>query len=250
MTSETSTGSLPTTTPAGSVARAFVVTAFIVLVVVAWFLLRDADGLAAWLEREAILARIQALGWAGPIGVIALMTAAILVSPLPSAPIALAAGAAYGHGWGTLYVALGSECGALAAFVLARYLGRDFVQRHLGTRITTGLAGSQNALMTTVFVSRLLPFISFDLVSYAAGLTVLSFPRFALATLAGILPASFLLAHFGADLSRGAGTGAAAVVILLGVLGLAPALVRLVTWRRRRASVVTGHGPISRSEEP
>ncbi len=48
------------------------------------------------------------------------MILAILVSPIPSAPIAVAAGAAYGHTWGRLYVLLGAECGALAAFGLAR----------------------------------------------------------------------------------------------------------------------------------
>ena len=239
----------PTSRVAGTVFRAFVATAFIALILAAWLLLRDPDGLAAWLDREAILARLQALGWAGPVGVIALMTAAILVSPLPSAPIALAAGAAYGHGWGTLYVALGSEFGALAAFALARYLGQEFVHRHLGSRVTKGLAGSQNALMATVFASRLLPFVSFDLVSYAAGLTVLSFPRFALATLAGILPASFLLAHFGAELSRGAVSGAAAVVVLLGVLGVAPVLARFVSRPKGGAPGATGRNPAARSED-
>ena len=227
---QTSQEAQPTAAPAGaSIMKALVGIAFFVLVLVAWTLLDDADGLARFLERDAVLEKLHSLGWAGPVGVIALMTIAILVSPLPSAPIALAAGAAYGHGWGTLYVALGSECGALAAFALARYLGRDFVQRYLGVRITTGLAGSQNALMATVFVSRLLPFVSFDLVSYAAGLTVLSFTRFALATLAGILPASFLLAHFGAELSTGDVTITTIIVVILGILGIAPLLARFAT---------------------
>jgi uncharacterized membrane protein YdjX (TVP38/TMEM64 family) len=57
--------------------------------------------------------------------------------------------------------------------------------------------------MTIVFVSRLLPFVSFDLVSYAAGLTSLSAWRFALATLAGVLPTAFLLAHFGGEMVVG-----------------------------------------------
>ena len=48
-----------------------------------------------------------------------------------------------------------------------------------------------------------LPFIFFDVVSYAAGLTALSFWRFAIATLASIMPASFLLAHFGNEMATG-----------------------------------------------
>ena len=182
--------------------RALVAAAFIFVIAVAWVVAGDSGRLDAIFEPESVRARLQSLGWLGPAVVVGLMTAAILISPVPSAPIALAAGAAYGHGWGTFYIALGAEIGALSAFALARYLGQDFVQRCLGPRITTGLAGSQRALMMTVFVSRLLPFVSFDLVSYAAGLTVLSFTRFAIATFAGILPASFVLAHYGAELSE------------------------------------------------
>lgn len=131
------------------------------------------------------------------------MTLAIVASPLPSAPIALAAGAAYGHTFGTMLVVLGAELGALAAFLLARGLGRPFVERHVGETIGRGLLGSQNTLTLLVFGSRLLPFLSFDMVSYAAGLSVLHLWRFALATLAGIVPASFLLAHLGSEAMNG-----------------------------------------------
>ena len=36
----------------------------------------------------------------GPVVIVTLMTVAVVASPIPSAPIALAAGAAYGHLWG------------------------------------------------------------------------------------------------------------------------------------------------------
>ena len=148
------------------------------------------------LDGAALRSLIDRLGAWGPLTVIALLALAILVSPIPSAPIAVAAGAAYGHLWGTVYVLLGAEFGAIAAFSVARLLGYEVIQKWFGNRLRTGLLGSQNVLMGLVFVSRLLPFISFDIVSYAAGLTVLSFWRFAVATLAGIVPMSFLLAHF------------------------------------------------------
>ncbi len=51
--------------------------------------------------------------------------------------------------------------------------------------------------MRLVFALRLIPFVSFDIISYAAGLTPLRFWRFALATLAGVTPIAFLLSHFG-----------------------------------------------------
>jgi uncharacterized membrane protein YdjX (TVP38/TMEM64 family) len=173
------------------------------------------------------------LGMAGPLAIVALMIVAILVSPIPSAPIALAAGALYGHTWGTGYIALGAEIGALAAFGLARLLGRDALQRWLGSRLPNVRLGSQNGLMAIVFISRLLPFISFDVVSYVAGFTTLTWWRFALATLAGILPASFLLAHFGEEMATGELDRILYAVLALGVLTLVPLAVHVVRARRR-----------------
>jgi len=184
---------------------------------------------------EALRARIEALGFWGPLGVVALMIVAILISPLPSAPIALAAGAVYGHFWGTLYVLVGSEIGAIAAFSLARFLGHDAIHRRFGDRLSVGLAGSQAVLMATVFATRLMPFLSFDMVSYAAGLTVLSLWRFVLATLAGILPASFVLAHLGSEMMSEESSRILLSVLLLGLLTGLPVIVGLVArWRHGR----------------
>ena len=139
----------------------------------------------------------------GPVVIVTLMTVAVVASPIPSAPIALAAGAAYGHLWGTAQVVIGAELGALIAFGLARILGHDVLQRVFGDRVDAGLLGSQTALTATVLASRLMPFVSFDIISYAAGLSKLNSWRFALATLDGIIPASFLLAHFGGETVSG-----------------------------------------------
>lgn len=199
----------------------------------AYGLLRETGALAIILDGHALREFITGLGMAGPLAIVALMVIAILVSPIPSAPIALAAGALYGHTWGTGYIALGAELGALAAFGLARLLGRDALQRWLGSRLPSARLGSQDALMAIVFISRLLPFISFDVVSYAAGFTTLTWWRFALATLAGILPASFLLAHFGDEMATGELDRILYAVLALGLLTLVPLTVHLVRERRR-----------------
>lgn len=189
-------------------------------------------------DKSALYEWIIRLGAWGPLIIIFLMMLAILISPIPSAPIALAAGAAYGHGWGTLYVLLGAEAGALAAFGVARLVGHEAVHRWFGDRLSVGLFGSQNALMAIVFVSRALPFMSFDMVSYAAGLTVLSAWRFAIATLAGVAPISFLLAHFGSEMATGETNRILLSALALGGLTLIPVVVELVRERiaRRRAN--------------
>ena len=155
------------------------------------------------LEPERLETLVARAGLWGPVLIVTLMTIAVVASPIPSAPIALAAGAACGHLWGTVQVVIGAELGALIAFGLARVLGHDVLRRVFGDRVDAGLLGSQNALTATVLASRLMPFVSFDMISYAAGLSRLHAWRFALATLAGIIPASFLLAHFGGEAVSG-----------------------------------------------
>lgn len=214
--------------------------AILTLLAVSYLLLQWTGGLALILDGAALRAWIAELGLWGPLAVIGLMTMAILASPIPSAPIALAAGAAYGHIWGTIYVLVGAEVGAVAAFGIARLVGYDVLQRWFGDRLSIGPLGSQNALMGIVFASRLLPFVSFDLVSYAAGLTLLSFWRFAIATFAGIVPASFLLAHFGGEMVTGDVEKIMISVLAVGAITLIPVVVKLVNNRiRRRRTVET-----------
>jgi len=155
------------------------------------------------LDADSLKLLVASAGVWGPVLIVTLMTIAVVASPIPSAPIAMAAGAAYGHLWGTVLVVVGAELGALIAFGLARVLGHGVLRRVLGEGVDAGLLGSQATLTWTVFASRLLPFVSFDMISYAAGLSCLHAWRFALATLAGIVPASFVLAHFGGEAISG-----------------------------------------------
>ncbi len=184
----------------------------------------DGTSLRAWFSE---------LGTWGPATVIASMIVAILVSPIPSAPIALAAGAIYGHIWGTLYVLTGAEIGAITAFCISRFLGQDLLRKWFGEKLGRSLVGSQNFLMASVFASRLMPFISFDIVSYAAGLTPLSFWRFALATFAGIIPASFVLAHVGSEMVADETDRMLTAVAVLGALTALPFIVRYFTKSQR-----------------
>ena len=214
--------------------RLLAIVALLAALAATYWMLHNSGALARIINGAALREDIASLGAWGPITIIALMVLAILVSPIASAPIAMAAGAAYGHTWGTLYVLLGAEIGALAAFGLARWLGAEILRRWFGERLSVGLLGSQNALMGIVLVSRLLPFISFDIISYAAGLTILSTWRFAIATLIGIVPASFLLAHFGGEMATGESDRIMISVLALGAITLIPLVVKLVRDRLRR----------------
>jgi uncharacterized membrane protein YdjX (TVP38/TMEM64 family) len=176
------------------------------------------------LDGERLERLVEHAGLWGPVLIVTLMTIAVVASPIPSAPIALAAGAAYGHLWGTVQIVIGAELGALIAFALARVLGHDVLRRVFGDKVDAGLLGSQTALTATVFASRLMPFVSFDMISYAAGLSRLHAWRFALSTLAGVVPASFLLAHVGGEAISGELGQANWAVLALGLVTGLPLL--------------------------
>ncbi|MEO0918986.1 MAG: VTT domain-containing protein [Pseudomonadota bacterium] len=139
----------------------------------------------------------------GPIAVVVLLALAVVVSPIPSGPIAMAAGAILGPVMGGGLTALGAILGAMIAFALSRGLGyrplsaSKLPMAHWITRPRT-----QARLALAVLVSRLIPFISFDAVSYVAGLTTIKPGYFAVATSIGVLPASFAFAAIGAGMAE------------------------------------------------
>jgi uncharacterized membrane protein YdjX (TVP38/TMEM64 family) len=210
--------------------------AFIILIVVmligGYLLIERLGAKDLYLDVDAVIFRLQQLGITGPLLVIGLMTLAIVFNPLPSAPIALAAGAVYGHTLGTVYIVIGAEIGAAIAFIIARLAGFQITQKYIGKRWTLKRFTTQNSLMTIIFVSRLVPFLSFDLVSYAAGLTPITFWRFALATLFGLIPTSFLLAHFGGEMIEANFKTTSIFILLIGLITVIPILFKTLGTNR------------------
>lgn len=72
----------------------------------------------------------------------------------------------------------------------------------------------------SILIARLLPFISFDIVSYAAGLTSISFLEFIVATGLGQLPATIIYSYVGGMLTGGAKLLVTGLFILFGVSGI------------------------------
>ena len=197
-----------------------------------YWILDNNHYLKAIQDGQLIQAYLESLGAFGPVMIAVMMSVAIMVSPLPSAPIAIAAGAVYGHGWGTLYVLLGSLCGAVGAFTIARYFGFEAVRGYADKHLPKRFYNSQNALMGLILVTRLMPFLSFDVISYAAGLTPLVLWRFVLATIVGIAPASFFLAHVGSELASSELNGIAIALLVLVIISVAPIVINAL--RRNR----------------
>ncbi len=159
--------------------------------------------LAAALEPQRVVGWLEGAGPLAPLALIGLMTAAVVISPIPSLPLDLAAGAYFGPFLGGLYALAGALLGAMISFGIARLLGRRLVERFLSGHVNFCAECSDKVLTKVVFLSRLLPIVSFDVVSYGAGLTRMSASRFALATGAGMIPATFAYTYFGSAVTVG-----------------------------------------------
>lgn len=82
-------------------------------------------------NQERLSGIVKELGLIGPVAIISLIAFAIIITPIPSAPIALVSGALYGHTFGTIYVVIGALSGALCAFMISRKLGYDYINKKL-----------------------------------------------------------------------------------------------------------------------
>ncbi len=152
---------------------------------------------------------------------------------LPGAAIlSLASGAIFGVFQGTLYVVTGATVGAVLAFLASRTLLRDWAAGKLGGRmegIDRGLR--RNGLSYLLFL-RLVPAFPFFLVNLACGITGIPLRTYALGTLIGIIPGTFLYVNAGASLaaiesvSRVATPRVLVSFALLGVFALLPAILR------------------------
>jgi hypothetical protein len=112
------------------------------------------DRITQWLS--------QAGPWA-PFLFMGLMALAVIISPIPSLPLDIAAGAAFGPFLGASYAVLGAELGAIVSFLIGRALGREVLTRLLRMNIAFCETCSDHHLAIFVFLSRLLPIFSFDL---------------------------------------------------------------------------------------
>lgn len=134
-----------------------------------------------------------------------LMVLQSILSPIPAFLITLSNAAVFGWVKGAILSWTSSMVGAILCFYIARILGRDVVEKFA----SKGSLDSVDKFFGkygkfAILVARLLPFMSFDLVSYAAGLTSMSFWSFVIATGIGQLPATIVYSYVGGTLTGGA----------------------------------------------
>jgi len=189
------------------------------LAMVFWFDLQEI------LQPHLVADWLREAGPFGPIVFIALMAAAVVISPIPSLPLDIAAGATFGPMLGTAYAVIGAEIGAIASFLIGRALGRDVLTRLLRTNVAFCERCSDRHLAIFVLLARLVPLFSFDIISYGAGLTNMSGRVFALVTFFGMIPPTLALTYAGSQVVSGTWLLILSGLAMVGMMLLIPKLV-------------------------
>lgn len=155
------------------------------------------------------LASIENLGPAGPLAFILLYIVAT-VAFLPGSIVTLGAGVVFGVIKGSILVFVGAMIGATLAFIIGRYLARDWVAKRIAGN--DKFQAIDNAIaregLKIIFLIRLSPAFPFNLLNYALGLTQVTLKDYVLGS-TGILPGTIMYVYLGSLAGNLAMIGAA-----------------------------------------
>lgn len=134
----------------------------------------------------------------------------------PITLIYLSSGLAFGGFWGGIIAILGAIIGAAVAHIIANKVGIDFLPMKWRSRIyAVSDKVNENGLRNMILV-RFIPMISFDLISYSAGLSKVKMQPYLLGTLIGVSPRIFAYTFVGSNiLSPGKSSFWIALIVLM-----------------------------------
>lgn len=187
----------------------------------------DPAVLDAWLSGKGV--------WA-PVAYV-LLYAAGTVLFAPGSLFALAGGAMFGPVWGTFLNLFGATLGASIAFLIARYVAGDWVERKAGRGLGRLIKGVESEGWRFVAFVRLVPLFPFNLTNYALGLTRISFLSYALTSIIAMAPGAIAytwLGHAGRAAVEGNNAAIRYGLLALGLLAAIAFLPRLIKRIRGR----------------
>jgi uncharacterized membrane protein YdjX (TVP38/TMEM64 family) len=158
---------------------------------------------------------------------------------IPGALILSLAGGLFFHTLpGVIYVNIGATMGAILAFLFARYILGDWVQK----RYSTQLGSFNNELVKNGYIYllsvRLIPVFPFFLINLLSGLTRVPLRTFVWTTSAGIFPASLIYTFAGSRIGDVTSPGdiisrpMLSALMFLALLVLVPVLWKKLKSRR------------------
>lgn len=146
---------------------------------------------------------IEQSGWVGWVWFIVLYTLTCVFF-LPGSILTIGAGAAYGFWGGTLLVSISSVAGAVVNFLTSRYLIRGWLSRKLANNAK--FQALDHAICKEgwhiILLSRISPILPHSVVSYACGLTKISFTKYVIASWVGFIPISAAYSYAGSVVGK------------------------------------------------
>jgi uncharacterized membrane protein YdjX (TVP38/TMEM64 family) len=179
---------------------------------------------------------LQSLGPWGPLILILSMATAVIIPPIPSLPLDLAAGATFGPLLGACYAVVGAAIGAIVSFLIGRSLGRELITKLFRVDAVFCETCADHHLGLFIFLARLIPVFSFDVISYGAGFTTMSLRTFSLTTIAGMIPPTLVLTYLGNSVASAQWLLIGSACALTALFVLAPAWLK-----RHRTSWLARH---------
>ena len=164
-----------------------------------------------------------------------LMILSSVLAPLPAFLITFSNAAIFGWWQGAIISWSSAMVGSVLCFFIARALGRDKVEKLAGQGSLASVEeyfekyGSR-----TILVCRLLPFVSFDAVSYFAGLTPIKFIPFVIATGLGQLPATLVYSYVGGMLTGGVKYFVTALLLVFAIFAAIPIIKRIYDKKNKK----------------
>lgn len=182
----------------------------------------DLEQLQGWLHSMG--------GWAPLLYIVLYTIATICV--LPSTPLNLLGGALFGPWLGTLWTSVGAMIAAIVTFSFTRTIGRKAVAKKLSGRWHTLDTEVRRGGLFYMVAIRLVPFMPYGLLNFAAGLTSVSYRDYILGTLVGTTPGILPYVLLGSSGLRAVRTGDR--LPFVGALALTGIVIAGSTWYRRQ----------------
>jgi len=156
---------------------------------------------AAWYWRdlvsiESLTGLVSRLGWIAPLVFVACYAIATVFF-VPGTLFTLAGGVLFGPLFGTLYNLAGATIGATLAFLTSRYLAHDWAAQRTGKRLRQLVEGVEDEGWRFVACVRLVPFIPFNLLNYALGLTRIRLSHYVITSFIFMAPGGAAYTYLG-----------------------------------------------------
>jgi len=184
---------------------------------------------------------ILKFGILAPVIFILIYASRAVILVIPVGVMSWVGGLAFGIWWGTVLILIGATLGSSLSFLVARYFGRDFIERfewlHKGRIKKFDDSIAQNGFKVILFM-RLIPLFQYDAVNFGSGLSKIRFRDYLLATFIGMIPGGFVNALVGDSLENPISIQFLIAVAAFGLLMIIPTVYKIIQKKRGKVNPI------------